>query len=352
MRISKFLGCIGLMILILCLAACGETEDAPTSDNYVRVVFRVYMPSSQVESRADSEPTEAGEDWEYAIDRNRLHVVFYDKDGKSIGGVERLKLVATTNKNEYQVSGSIAIQRLNLSEGGFSGKVMVYANIDGVDERADFTEANTQKLTFPYRPGHHYIPMWGVKQLDNIPFQAGEQYDIKTINLLRAEAKVQVSLREDMVEEGYTLTRVTLDHHNLQGYCLPSFSNIRNLADANSLTHETMANFLASGSTEELDLTKGPVYVPEYQNATASRDAETVTPAVIHLTLKNRFGESKDYQLKFVDYDQEGAPTGAPFDIIRNHDYQYEVYRGKNDVLRVKLTVRNWHYVEHENITM
>lgn len=347
------MGYIGLMVaIVLCLASCGETEDEPSANNdYVRVVFRIYMPASQSESRADNEPTEYGDDWEYAIDRNRLHVVFYDKSGKCIGGVEKLKLIATSNKNEYQVSGSIAINKLTLSDAGFTGKVMVYANMDSVDEKADFTEANMQKLTFPYQSGHHYIPMWGTKQLDNIPFQAGEQYDIKTINLLRAEAKIQVSLREDMVEEGYKLTKVTLDHHNTQGYCLPPFSNINDLQDVNTLTHETMANFLASKSDEEIDLTNGPAYVPEYQNAASTKNSK-VTPAVIHLTLKNRFGESKDYQLPFVNYDEEGAPTQTAFDIIRNHDYQYEVYRGNNDVLRVNLTVRDWYYVQHDNITM
>lgn len=46
---------------------------------------------------------------------------------------------------------------------------MVYANIDGVDEQADFSEDNLNRLTFTYQPTTpHFIPMWGVKQLENI----------------------------------------------------------------------------------------------------------------------------------------------------------------------------------------
>lgn len=352
MRIQKLLGSIAFLILIFCLSSCGDTGDAPVSDDYVRVVFQVYMPSSQAGNRAEASGATQNSDWEYAIDPTRLHVVFYDKNGKNIGGVERVKLVATSNKNEYQVSGSIAIKQLNLSGNGFSGKIMVYANIDNVDEKADFTEANTQQLTFAYQEGHHNIPMWGVKQLDNIPFKAGEQYDLKTINLLRAEAKIQVSLREDMLMEGYELTKVTLDHHNLQGYCLPAFRNISGLDDVNSLSNEAMTNILGSGSDEAIDLTNGPAYVPEYQNTSSKANGGQVTPAVIHLTLKDRFGKSTDYKLRFVNYDVDGSPTESAFDIIRNHDYQYEVYRGKNDVLRVNLMVRNWYYVQHDNITM
>lgn len=347
-----FIRCIALMLGIAWLTSCINAEESQASDDYVRVVFRVYMPLSQAESRADTEPSDYGTDWEYTIDPSRLHVVFYDQNGKNIGGVERLLLAATSVKNEYQVSGSIAIKKLNLSDGGFTGKIMVFANIDQVDEHADFNELNTQNLTYSYQVGHHDIPMWGVKQLYNIPFQAGKQYNIETIDLLRAEAKVQVLLRQDMKDQGYTLSQVKLVGHNEQGYCLPKFSKITNLEDANKLEHEDMANFLPSASSQPLDLTQGAVYVPEYQNVASGTEDKEITPAFIQLTLTDHFGKSKQYKLKFVDYDSAGVPTANAFDIVRNHYYQYEVYKGNNDILKVNLTVRKWYYVEHGNITM
>lgn len=205
MNINKiFQYLLALAGVITCMA-CSDSADRASDDGYVRVVFQLYMPSSTVATRAGES------DWEYAIDKSRLHVVFYSQDGRAIGGVEHLVLLPTQKENEYQVTGSIKLDKLQMTNSGFSGKVMVYANIDGVNEQADFSEDNLNRLTFTYQPTTpHFIPMWGVKQLENIPFEAGKQYDIKTINLLRAEAKIHVSLRQDMIDAGYTLTQVNL----------------------------------------------------------------------------------------------------------------------------------------------
>ena len=156
-----------------------------------------------------------------------------------------------------------------MTNSGFSGKVMVYANINGVDEQADFSEDNLNRLSFSYQPTTpHFIPMWGVKQLENIPFEAGKQYDIKTINLLRAEAKIHVSLRQDMIDAGYTLTQVKLLGHQQQGYCLPPFASVAHLEDANRLSDADMGHFHeATPSLDPVDMLQGDVYVPEYRNS-------------------------------------------------------------------------------------
>ena len=358
MSINKiFQYLLALAGVITCMA-CSDSADRASDDGYVRVVFQIYMPSSMVVTRAGAEPAsgtddsavDSLDDWEYAIDKSRLHVVFYNQDGRAIGGVEHLVLLPTQKENEYQVTGSIKLDKLQMTHSGFTGKVMVYANIDGVDELAEFSEDNLNRLTFSYQPATpHFIPMWGVKQLENIPFQAGKQYDIKTINLLRAEAKIHVSLRQDMIDGGYTLTKVNLLRHQLQGYCLPPFGSIAHLEDANLLTDANMGHFHeATPSLEPVDMLQGDVYVPEYRNSGEG----VATPAVISLRLRDRFGKESDYQLKFVDYDASGAPTSRTVDILRNHYYQFQLYKGDNDILHVNLNVRKWYYTEHDHIIM
>lgn len=344
-KIFRYL--LALAGVFTCLA-CSNSADDASADGYVRVVFQLYMPSSSVVTRAGEN------DWEYAIDKSRLHVVFYNQDGRAIGGVEHLVLLPTQKENEYQVTGSIKLDKLQMTHSGFTGKVMVYANIDGVDELADFSEDNLNRLTFAYQPTTpHFIPMWGVKVLENIPFEAGEQYDIKTINLLRAEAKIHVSLRQDMVDRGYTLKQVNLVGHQEQGYCLPPFGSIAHLEDANLLPDAKMGHFHeASPSMEPIDLLQGDAYVPEYRN---SGDGVTgsagTSPAVIRLRLRDRFGKESDYQLRFVEY-ASGAPTTKAVDILRNHYYQFQLYKGENDILHVDLNVRKWYYTEHDHIIM
>lgn len=341
MNINKiFQYLLALAGVITCMA-CSDSADHVSDDGYVRVVFQLYMPSSTVVTRAGES------DWEYAIDKSRLHVVFYSQDGRAIGGVEHLVLLPTQKENEYQVTGSIKLDKLQMTNSGFSGKVMVYANINDVDEQADFSEDNLNRLTFTYQPTTpHFIPMWGVKQLENIPFEAGKQYDIKTINLLRAEAKIHVSLRQDMIDGGYTLTQVKLLGHQQQGYCLPPFGSIAHLEDADLLPNAKMGHFHeASPSMEPIDLLQGDVYVPEYRNSGEG------TPAVIRLQLRDRFGKESDYQLRFVEY-ASGAPTSQAVDILRNHYYQFQLYKGDNDILHVNLNVRKWYYTEHDHIIM
>lgn len=277
MSINKiFQYLLALAGVITCMA-CSDSADRASDDGYVRVVFQIYMPSSMVVTRAGAEPAsgtddsavDSLDDWEYAIDKSRLHVVFYSQDGRAIGGVEHLVLLPTQKENEYQVTGSIKLDKLQMTNSGFSGKVMVYANMDGVDEQADFSEDNLNRLTFTYQPTTpHFIPMWGVKQLENIPFEAGKQYDIKTINLLRAEAKIHVSLRQDMIDGGYTLTQVKLLGHQQQGYCLPPFASVAHLEDANQISDADMGHFHeAAPSLKPVDMLQGDVYVPEYRNS-------------------------------------------------------------------------------------
>lgn len=358
MSINKIFQYLLAVAGVFTCMACSDSADRVSDDGYVRVVFQIYMPSSMVVTRAGAVPAsgtddsavDSLDDWEYAIDKSRLHVVFYNQDGHAIGGVEHLVLLPTQKENEYQVTGSIKLDKLQMTNSGFTGKVMVYANIDGVDEQADFSEENLNRLTFTYQPATpHFIPMWGVKQLESIPFEAGKQYDIKTINLLRAEAKIHVSLRQDMIDGGYTLTKVNLLGHQLQGYCLPPFGSVAHLEDANLLSDADMGHFHeAAPSLEPVDMLQGDVYVPEYRN----NGDGVASPAIISLRLRDRFGKESDYQLKFVDYDASGAPTSQAVDILRNHYYQFQLYKGENDILHVNLKVRKWYYTEHDHIIM
>ena len=340
-------------ILTLCCMICfmSCSSDETSSDPaMVRVVFRLYAPTTTTESRADSDPTEGdAEDWESAINMDQLHVVLYSKDGRSIGGLENVTLVSTSVPNIYDVVGSILVDKLSLNNGMFTGQIMVYANMDGVSETEAFDESMVNKLTFTANTGKHNIPMWGIKQL-NVSMEAGKQTNIGTINLLRAEAKIKVFLRSDMVEN-YELTSVKLSRANKQGYCLPKYENIQGIDDVQGLDHDAFAHFWSKGSSQtsedeltDVDMTNKTIYVPEYENKNA---------AVIQLTLKDkRDGNTQDYTLPFVEYSVSGTPTQNAMDIVRDHYYKFEVYRSDDGMVRVRLKVRKWYVVKHSEILM
>lgn len=334
------------MICCMALVSCGD--DAGGEGNSVRIIFTLSMPEATTATRAsaDQDPTEDATLQECAIDQNRLHVVFYDNNGKYVGAVERLSLVKIL-PTVYKVVGSMSLADKHLNANNeFTGKVMVYANIAGVDEKAEYTSESISQLSFDYPSSDTYIPMWGVKKLVNVRLEAGREVDISVINILRAMAKIQVYLRQDMIDKGYSLSQVSLNKYNVKGYCLPELANYQDLDDADNLVHDKYSHFYDSPSSEGLDMTNKAVYVPELQNVGKGDDA-----ACIHLELKDKNGGLDTYTLRFVDY-QEGVPTANAFDLVRNHDYRYEVYRGDDGKVRVYLSVRKWWKVTHDEILM
>lgn len=344
---KRFFRIFFFLLGVVCFASCSNDE-SPSEPGSVRVVLRLYVPSATTttETRADGHEEEQGETWESSINLDQLHIVLYAKDGKSIGGLENVKLVPTSTPNVYDVTGSILVNRLNLVNGKFNGQMMVYANIDGVKDTDDFSEANVNKLSFTANTGKHAIPMWGVKPLD-VGMEAGNQTSIGSINLMRAEAKVKVFLRSDM-EAYYELTNVSLSEANAQGYCLPQYSNVLGINDVQELEHDAYAHFLMNDQKlTDIDMLNKAIYIPEYENKNNS------TPTVIHLSLRDkRDGKVRDFTLPFVQYDDQGAPTQEAMDIVRNHYYKFEVYLNQDDMLSVKLVVRKWYVVRHPDIIM
>lgn len=343
-----------LLVCILGMASC-HSDDAEMDKGSIRVVFRIYLPSSASSSANQATASRSEEDarnqegWESAVNPSRLHVILYTSEGKNVGALENVVLLGTSAPNVYDVTGSILMSKLLLEEGVFHGQLMVYANMDGVDDHADFSEALTNKLTFGRdisASAQHFIPMWGIKQL-GVSLQAGKQTNIGTVNLLRAEAKIHVSLREDMLSH-YELSQVVLTRANQHGYCLPSYLPLRDLQDVQLLDDAHVAHILSDrAQLNDVDMSQGYIYVPEYSNL----DKQQATS--IRLTLRDiRDGKEQQYVLPFVKYDDNGAPTDKPVDILRNHDYRFTVYKGTDDMLGIHLTVRSWYAVRHDDILM
>lgn len=345
----KWTICLMNMMSLLLLASCHSDTDAVLSDTAsIRVVFRLYLPSADTSSTSSksSEDERMMDNWESGVDPSRLHIVLYTPAGMNVGALENVVLVRTAEPNVYDVTGNMLMSKLLLDGDKFEGQIMVYANMDGVNEQADFSEEMVNQLTFSQKAGIHYIPMWGIKRL-NISLVAGRQTDIGTINMLRAEAKIHVELRQDM-QANYELSQVELSEANQSGCCLPLYANLCNLQDVQLLDHTAFAHFLSDGQkVSHIDMSHGAIYVPEYENNGKAQ------AAYISLTLRDkRDGHQQQYELPFVEYDDNGAPTDVPVDIIRNHYYHFTVYKGEDDMLAIQLKVRSWYYVQHDDILM
>lgn len=305
----------------------------------------------QIASRGEEDETEdPGTEMENSIDFSRFHVVFYDANHRMAGILQNIVLIHMGG-NIYRLTGSLPVSNKVLVGNHFEGKMVVYANFDMTsnDLNKGYNDEIIAQKAFDYEANPEYLPMWGVQKV-NFTLAAGKRQDFSDIDLLRAVAKVKVNLSSKMKSDGWSIYSMQLFNYNDKGYCMPKkYAECEQTA---SLTHEEFENFLVSRKQDAITMTDNvPIYLPEYQN-TGKNEADR---CVIKLKLKlngNVENNEKEYTLRFIDYTDSGGEGTTINDIVRDHYYTFEVYKGSNGQNLVKLTVRKWKVREHEEIVM
>lgn len=309
----------------------------------------------QIASRSeDDETDEPGTEMENSIDLSRFHVVFYQTNQQMAGILQNMVLVHLGG-NIYRLTGSLPVSNKVLVGNHFEGKMVIYANFDmsEADLQKDYNDTDIAQKSFGYEANPKYLPMWGVKKVA-FTLAAGKRQDFSDIDLLRAVAKVKVNLSNDMKNNGWSIYSMQLFNYNNKGYCMPGkYAECEQTA---SLTHEAFEHFLDSKQTVGITMKDNvPIYLPEYQN----NGKEDANKCVIKLKLASNgkveldtSGNEKEYTLRFIDYTDQGTEGTTTNDIVRDHYYTFEVYKGSNGQNLVKLTVRKWNVRDHEEIVM
>ena len=349
-----WLGCIAL---VSCDQGDTESENAEAhitltlclkgtdTDNYTRIG---QPGGKQLASRGEEDETEdPGTEMENSIDLSRFHVVFYQTNQQLAGILQNMVLVHLGG-NIYRLTGSLPVSNKVLVGNHFEGKMVVYANFDMSDLQKSYNDEAIAQKSFGYEANPKYLPMWGVKKV-SFTLAAGKRQDFSDIDLLRAVAKVKVNLSNDMKKNGWSIHSMQLFNYNNKGYCMPKkYAECEQTA---SLTHEEFEHFYDLQQTGGITMIENvPIYLPEYQNK-GKKDADK---CVIKLKLaRNGTVESdKEYTLRFIDYTDKGTEGTTTNDIVRDHYYIFEVYKGSNGQNLVKLTVKKWNVREHDDIVM
>ena len=325
--------------VVLALLACSFSDEfEPKQEEHVRVAFVVTVDHTS--TRSDMgwdhyDPTDEGTAKECAIRPDDIHIKICDAEGRVIGNVEDIHMERMT-QDQYSLTGAWMSPGNLLKD---AKKVMILANC-GSAAASD----NIADITYSADRTDGFIPMWGVASFTSLT--KDESNDLGDIHLLRAMAKVSLKLRSDMESRGYSVGKLTLNHRNTSGYCLPlTYQSVDKTTDirfAGSL-HELISTATDGG----LDFTSpGYAYLPERSN---TRDG--VTPSTITLQLLRNGTLEDTYTLPFCEYDADGAPTDRLRDIQRNTLYQFEVYKTDNQ-LKVSLHVRRWYVRDHDDVIM
>lgn len=326
--------------LTLCLKGADKNSNTRMGQPFVKPLA----------SRGEGDETEdPGTEMENSIDFSRFHVVFYDANHRMAGILQNMVLIHMGG-NIYRLTGSLPVSNKVLVGNHFEGKMVVYANFDmsEADLQKDYNHTDIAQKSFNYEANPEYLPMWGVQKVD-FTLAAGKCQDFSDIELLRAVAKVKVYLSNDMKENGWSIDSMKLINYNDKGFCMPiKYAECKQTA---SLTHEDFEHFFNSRQTSDILMTDDvPIYLPEYQN----KGKDNADKCIIKLKLaRNGIVESdKEYTLRFIDYTDQGTEGTTINDIVRDHYYIFEVYKGSNGQNLVKLTVRKWNVRNHEEIVM
>lgn len=305
-------------------------------------------------SRGDAGTENPDSEMENNIDFNRFHVVFYDANHRMAGILQNMVLIHMGG-NIYRLTGSLPVSNKVLVGNYFEGKMVVYANFDMSEDdlQKGYNDEIIAQKAFDYEAKPKYLPMWGVQKVA-FTLAAGKRQDFSDIDLLRAVAKVKVNLSSEMKKNGWSIHSMQLFNYNNKGYCMPGkYTDCERTA---SLTHKEFSHFYDTKQSGGITLTDNvPIYLPEYQN-TGRNEADK---CIIKLKLESNgnverddSGNEKEYTLRFIDYTDSGAEGTTTNDIVRDHYYTFEVYKGSNGQNLVKLTVRKWNVRDHEEIVM
>lgn len=327
-----------------------EEPGTPDDEGLMMVSFRVVtpMPKSDGASRADNgtwggdyDP-EGGSPFDNKLLSDGFKVIITQEDCTPVAEVTRFWCIKTTTENQtksavYDFLGFIDNETDfdKIHELKNTGKLHVIANAGTDASLADatsFTYSGQESTN-----GFNAIPMWGVATVDFSGMTKGERFDAGEVWLLRAMAKVeiQVSPDEDNIITG--LNSASLPTINASGKLLPTgwaaIEATEKLSYDNCFRENTTSIKTAISITEPAPVKKIEFYLPECTNTNNS----------LTLTVNYNDGTAKDGKIKFQPYDDDGKPTGAPYNIVRNHLYRFTVKATANDVnMSINWTVCPW----------
>lgn len=318
-------------------ASCQDTDEfAQLDSRKAQVMFSVAMDSQMARSRTtwgDYTPSLKGDEYDNHIELNQL-VVKIEAGGSPLYVKDIVKW-KDGEANEYKFVG--IVEDVDTETTLTNVKISVFANM-GTDGKKETFEQDAKN-----------IPMWGMTTMTELKLAPGTRNDDlekKPIYLLRAMAKLEVSLNSEMLGE-YALTGVTLNKHNPVGNCLPTIPEDIDIKYTTELGLEAVKNVNESGTQSELAFTEAEtgkkyiVYLPEVENGTSEADYLNIE---VELTAKDAEGNLTESvetgNFDVMDYSDVDNPIAI--DIVRNHWYKYTVSGFAAGEVQVNYQTLDW----------
>lgn len=335
-----------MMMLLLCtvVLSCRNDNDciepALSSRN---VMFTIALDSHKGSRAAwgeDYTSTEAT-GFESRIMPGELRVAVYTVDGEKLGEVQDLNYWPINEAHtEYRFVGAMPqgfVSHFDSREEGdsYKYKLMVFANCPAGDD------AN---LVYSYTAldvNNGALPMWGVKTVDLLPLKDSDNYEIGTVWLLRAAAKLEVELGDALKENNkVVLDSVYINYFNQTGYCVPeNWNTINNTEELDTETFRLFRHaavhlpFFKDEATGNFY-----IYVPEYDNINYPEEKAKIT---IEFTMNGKHRVVRD-AISFCEYSGGTAVDESDYNIVRNHLYRYRIRKIAGEQVFLEYSVADW----------
>lgn len=359
---KRFVKYIVLLLAGVLAASCIFDADrcVMSPDEQHDILFTVSLESLDTKATwGEDYPSEEGmPPFDFRIIPENLRVVVYANDGTRLGTIRNLDYWPINETHtQFQFIGQlpdIFAEHFNTNADP-SYRFMVLANCGDNLSGDEYVTYSQTQLDPASENGA--IPMWGVKEVDLTPLLNMESQDIGEISLLRAAAKIEVMLSDNLKNEGRTvINSATLKYYNQTGYSLPS--GWSQATDTKTLDQENCFRVYRHAAVN-LPFIKDEktgnyfVYVTEYDNINYSEERNKIS---LEFTIDE---EVKLFEeaISFCDYTDGKPQEGSDYNIVRNHIYEFEILNIAGDNIILEYEVADWvtedwgnglEYEEHE----
>ena len=320
---------------------CVMPVDEPRS-----IMFTVSLdnPRTKASWGQGYDPSELGVPFDSRIITEALRMVILDNGGNRVGVIQDLDYWPLNETHtEFQYKGNLPAEfvrhyNANGSQDPYY-RFMVLANSgDNMSGEEYITYSQTQLDPLAKDAS---IPMWGVMQVDVTPLLNSTYMDIGEVSLLRAAAKIEVKLSDQLKKKGTTINSATLKYYNQTGYCLPS--GWSQVSDTKILGQESCFRGYRHAAVN-LPFVKDEntgdyyVYVTEYDNINYSGERNKISLSF------NMGSEIKEFAdaISFCNYRDGKLVEDSHYNIVRNHIYEFEILSIAGDNLVLEYEVADW----------
>lgn len=315
------------------------------------IMFTISMEGENTKATWEETYTSVdGVPFDYRILPDQLRVVVIANDGTRLGEIQDLYYwPENQNHTIFKFMGRMPdgfVDHYKANENK-PYKFIVLANCSDHQSGEQYITYSHTQLIEPSKDDKaapsvgHAIPMWGVKEVDmKTIFENGTQ-DIGDIWLLRAAAKIEVNLSDNVRSKGTTINSATLKYYNQTGYVLPNGATA--ISETRLLDQENCCRVYRHAAVN-LPFVKDEktgnyyVYVTEYDNIYYPDERNKISLEF------NIDGENKYFEdaISFCEY-RDGKPQAdSDYNIVRNHIYQFEILSIAGDNLELQYTVADW----------